>query len=147
MTFHDYISALPLDDLKLIASTLEIRSSVISRARLIRELPNHILQPGFIESRVDSLNEDEQDLLLAILFAGDKGYAFDVRKSSNADVADHIYTLLTRSLIMGRREHFHTVEYTIPTDIRDILNRHVTRRNGCLQSSYSRRSPSAQVSL
>ncbi len=128
MTFHDYISALPLDDLKLIASTLEIRSGVISRARLIRELPNQILQPGFIESRVDSLNEDEQDLLLAILFAGDKGYAFDVRKSSDADVADHIYTLLTRSLIMGRQEHFHTVEYIIPTDIRDILNRHVTRQ-------------------
>jgi hypothetical protein len=128
MTFHEYISALPLDDLKIIASTLEIRPSMISRARLIRELPEHILQPGFVESRVDSLGEEEQDLLLAILFAGEKGYAFDARNTNDPNRADHVYALLTRSLIMARREQGRMVEYSIPTDIRDILDQHITHQ-------------------
>ena len=32
MNFHDYLSELPLDDLKLIAATLEVRPLMISRA-------------------------------------------------------------------------------------------------------------------
>lgn len=128
MTFQEYISALPLEDLKLIASTLEIRPGMISRARLIRELPEQIFQPGFIESRVDALNEAEQNLLLAILFAGEQGYAFDPGKSGDGGTADHLYALLSRSLIMGRRGQYRMIEYIIPTDIRDILNRHVSRQ-------------------
>jgi hypothetical protein len=127
MTFLEYLSELPLDDLKRIASVLELRPSLISRARLIREIPDQMFQPGFIEARVDGLDAAEQDLLLAVLFAGEKGYACDVR-TGRPDISDALYTLLTHGLIIGRRGPARTPEYIVPSDIRETVKTHIARR-------------------
>lgn len=128
MTLHDFLTELPLDDLKLIASTLELRPTLISRARLLRELPIQMLQPGFIESCVGTLNREEQDLLLAVTITSDRGYTCDISRLSNQKLSDPLYTLLSHGLIFGRRGQYHTPEYIVPTDIHDVLVRFYDRQ-------------------
>ncbi|MEE2709609.1 MAG: helicase-associated domain-containing protein [Gemmatimonadota bacterium] len=128
MNFHDYLSELPLDDLKLIAATLEVRPAMISRARLVRELPIQMLQPGFIASLVEQMDQAQQDLLIAVMFAGDRGYPSDVAKASAGHLLQRLYELLSQGLIVGRRGTYQAPEYVIPSDIREILGRHFAHR-------------------
>jgi len=128
MNFHDYLSELPLDDLKLIAATLEVRPLMISRARLVRELPIQMLQPGFIAARVEQMDQAQQDLLMAVMLSGDRGYPSDVANASDGHLLQRLYGLLSQGLIVGRRGRYQVPEYVIPTDIREILGRHFHHR-------------------
>ncbi|MBM3265325.1 MAG: helicase-associated domain-containing protein [candidate division Zixibacteria bacterium] len=133
MTFQEYLAQLPLDDLKLIASTLRISSDLISRARLLREIPEHILQPGFVETRVDALDPAEQDTLLAVLTAGEKGYDYDTGGATDPGLTDRLYHLLCCGLVMSRRAFPHGAEFVVAVDLRERLNRHLARKlTACL---------------
>lgn len=128
MTLSDSLTALPLDDLKLIASTLGLRPTLVSRARLIREIPSRMFKPGFLESCVGSLRPDEQDALLAVLLMGERGYAPGSTVSTDGVLASRLYTLLTHGLIIGRYGPLRTPEYIVPGDIQDAITGWLNRR-------------------
>ena len=128
MNFHDYLSELPLDDLKLIAATLDVRPPMISRARLLRQLPIQMLRPGFIAARVEQMGQAQQDLLIAVMLSGDRGYPSDMAKASDGNLLQPLYELLSHGLIVGRRAAYQVPEYVMPTDIREILGRYFHHR-------------------
>lgn len=128
MTVHDVLTALPLDDLKLIAATLGLQPSLVSRARLIREIPIWMFEPGFLESCLDRLKPEEQDLLLAVLLTGDRGYSPSPHLPYERGLTDRLYTLLSHGLIVGRPGQARTPEYVAPGDIRDALTGYLNRR-------------------
>ena len=123
MIFHDYLKELPLDDLKLIADTLGVRPSMISRARLLRELPIQMLHPGFISELVDALDPYETDLLLAVLVSGERGYAVDPSNSIDEKLPERLFALLAKGLIVTRRGAFQAAEYVVPEDVAAVLER------------------------
>ena len=121
MTFREYLTELPLDDLKLVASAFGLDSGLTSRARLLREIPERMVQSDFVASRYEALDPETQDILLAILFSGDKGYSLDPRTINKTGLADPIYHLLTSGFIIGRRGLMRVPEYIVPADLRDTL--------------------------
>ncbi|MBT5876669.1 MAG: hypothetical protein HOH43_24810 [Candidatus Latescibacteria bacterium] len=123
MTFHDYLKELPLDDLKLMGETLDVKSSMISRARLLRELPIQMLQPGFIASLTASLSARDRELLVAVMIAGEHGYSCDATTSTDGQLAERLFSLLSKGLIVGRWGYLRSPEYVIPSDISEILER------------------------
>lgn len=121
MTFQEYLTELPLDDLKLVASAFDLDSGLISRARLLREIPERMEQLDFMASRYNALDPETQDLLLAIFFSGDKGYSLDPRAVGEMGLSNPIYHLLTNGFIIGRRGTMRVPEYIVPVDLRDKL--------------------------
>ena len=128
MILQEYLAALPMGDLKSVAFTLGVQPGMISRARLIREITDHIFQPGFIDQSVDDLTEEERETLLAVLSAGETGRVYDTRKPGNAPLIEQLHGLLSRGLVFGRRRAYRTVDFTVPTDMRDMLIRYYTDR-------------------
>ena len=137
MIFQEYLAALPMGDLKSIAFTLGVQPGMISRARLIREITDQTFQPGFIDQSVDDLTEEEREILLAVLSAGESGQIYDTRKPGNGGFIDQLHELLTRGLVIGRRRAFRTVDFVVPEDTRDMLIRYYTDRLAGLFSTQA----------
>jgi len=120
--YQQYLVALPMGDLKVIASTLKVQPGMISRARLVRAIIDQTFQPGAIKQCLDDLQTESKNILLAVFSSGDYGQVYETQQSSDDRLAISLLELLATGLIFGRRNDLGTIEFVIPEDLRDPIS-------------------------